>query len=655
MNDNFEFRVVGDEKTPFLGYVSGRDKTVIGGRALIRGSINVYKKNTGTIASRPGLKRRGSADTTLAGVLASTVWNTSLGRTIPLRVCNNKLQFESDIVTSGTYVWYDLKLTSTLLSPAASLTRFVFDEVWVDTEKKDRLLMARGDNNMLHWSGGLAIVGVIDAANGTIQLLDTTKTWSQMGFAVTTSGEKRITVNLGGGDIREVSYTGGESTNTLTGCSISSGTLADIPSSTLVIQSVISFALSGESTVGSSFVFDFLRVLSNQVLIGSYTSRVLYLSGDSDFTDFTNSGSLVFGDPDFCVLDNTPTGITISKGTFKVSAGTSDWYTITPNFVPPVSFTYNGNSHFIITKVDKHPGSGLVAAYAHEFIDTVGDDIVFLAKDQQVRIFGTFRNLTHPKFPSISQQVQEELKNENFAGGHLKAIGEFIHLTAPNNGRDWMYQIRETVSQNGNVLAERLWHPPQIRNISRFMEIAGVTYGHSNTYPQTYQVWDTNQWYDDSPTDEQIPYTARARFGYWNGGRRQGLIKFDKIFVEGYMSQGLTLQGFLYHNYQGGSGIIGFTVNDESHPAKFFTGNVTPSLGTSSIGVNPLGDGLVTDPDDQELLPKFKKICKVTPYDEFESAIEFYSEVIDSRWEILCYGTNIVKSPNQAGFISKSG
>src|SRR3990167_5283251 len=109
LSNTFDFTLIED----FPGYNSASDKTKIDPGFLIRGSKNVYKKLSGTIASRPGLKRRGSADSTDAGVKAEFVWNTNVDTTRPLRICNNKLQVESDIVTTGTYVWYDLLVTST--------------------------------------------------------------------------------------------------------------------------------------------------------------------------------------------------------------------------------------------------------------------------------------------------------------------------------------------------------------------------------------------------------------------------------------------------------------------------------------------------------------------------------------------------------------
>ena len=80
--DFFEFQLEDN----FKGYNSSRDKTNLGSGWLVRGSKNVYKKLSGTIATRPGLKRLGIADGTVAGIKSGDTWYTSKGKTRPWRV-----------------------------------------------------------------------------------------------------------------------------------------------------------------------------------------------------------------------------------------------------------------------------------------------------------------------------------------------------------------------------------------------------------------------------------------------------------------------------------------------------------------------------------------------------------------------------------------
>ena len=148
------------------------------------------------------------------------------------------------------------------------------------------------------------------------------------------------------------------------------------------------------------------------------------------------------------------------------------------------------------------------APYAHEFIDKVGDNIVYLAQDQQVRVIGSANNAFTTVFPSISQEIATELMAEDFIGGNLRAIGEFIYVTAPNSGKTYLRQERTMVNENGVVIAERLWHSPFILSASRIDMANDEVIVFSNANPQIYQLWNTGQWYDDSPSDEKLPYQA---------------------------------------------------------------------------------------------------------------------------------------------------
>lgn len=461
--DDFRFSLIED----FLGYNSSSDKTRLDSRYLIRGSKNVYKKLTGNIASRPGLKRRGAVDSTDAGVKSSTEWETSLGTTRNLRVVDGKLQVESDILSAGTPVWYELFLTSTLESLAGIYTRFVFDTWWDDDDKADRLIMVRGDSRLLYWSGGIAKVLSSTATTITLDISAGFATWAAAGFAVTLTGEKKIMI-----DGREFTYTGGENTDTLTGVSASSGSASTITVSAVAIQSVLSQvggatsinSVSGQDLFPAGFLADFIKVVENQLYVGSYTSRIVYSSGNEAFLDFANAGSHVYGDPDMIVLDAPCRGFGLSNdGKFVIFGGDSDLYLVTLNENVNVSYTgQDSQTRFNFNKVQKKKLPSLQAALGHEFIDNFGEYLVWLDQNNQLRALGTFSNSLVQKPVHLSLQVQQELSEDDFTGGHLRTVVDTIYITAPNNGRDWMYEVREKINDNGEVTSEKLWQPPQI-------------------------------------------------------------------------------------------------------------------------------------------------------------------------------------------------
>lgn len=608
-SDDYDFKIIED----FLGYNSSIDptKTTQADGVLVRGSQNVYKKLSGTIAVRPGLKTRGSLDATSAGTKSSWEWNTWDGRVLPLRINNNKLQVESDIVTSGTYVWYTL-----LSGLASSFDRAVFDSYWVNSVKQDILLFVGGTSTQYRWTGAMA---KFVSATPVVITLD--RDAATAGF---TNGSSSVIING-----TTYTYTG-ISGSTLTGV----GTDASLePVDSVVIESVATSA----NTPASGFNTDFIKVINNQVYCGSYSSRAIYISKNTSYTDFTQSTPRVTGDGELVILDNNAKGISQKDGNAFIGAGTSDWYRI--------SFTQITVGAVLSeqTKREKLPTSINSAPLAHEFIDTVGNEIICLTQDHQVRKIGQFTNQFTTKYPSLSLAMKTEFEEEDFTGGHLKNVGDFIYITAPVNGRDYMHETRESVNELGQIVTEKFWHAPQIRNISRIAVINGVVYGHSNANPQIYRIWDTGQWYDDSPDGEQIPYSAVMLLKYITANRRQGKMNFDKLFTEGYSVPGAELYYGIYFDYQGSTALLSDSINTTEFPFQeggIFTGQIPPSLGDASLGDNPLGDGLSTAFNDQALVPKFKQTNGVPQTDCFEYAIMIYSQSANARWEILAVGTN---------------
>lgn len=617
--DDFDFALIGTGGNTFRGYNSARDRTNLRGAWLVRGSKNVFKRNSGTIATRPGLKRRGSADATVADVISSFEWPTSLAATRVLRVANSKLQVESDVVTAGTYVWYDLQTSLTL-------TRYVFDTVWDNTLKKDFLVFVRGDDNLFRWDGG---IGKIVSTTATTIVLNATAV--SLGFR-TSGGSLLINGNA---------YTyGAVSGSTLTSVSGDpTGEAAD----SVVLETPITNATKPEADFDS----DFLRVINNQVYIGSRSSRVIFISENDDYLDYTVPSPRAPGDPEQIFLDSNAKGIGAREGKAHIFGGTAELYVVSFNQIT-VSTTLTEQ-----TIVDKIRLAENEACLDHEFIDNVGDDIVYLDRNQQLRLYGVVRNINQPKFPSLSLPVEDELAEEDFDGGHLRAVDDLIYITAPDTGRVWIHETKTRVNEMGNVMLERMWYAPFIWNLSRIAVIDSVEYGHSNANPQIYQLWDTIQWHDDSPSDEPLPYDCLALFAYEQTQKRTEKLSLNKMYLEGYISPGSIVQAAVVLDYQGSSGLQSKEINGENNAVVIFQGNVGISLGDASLGDNPLGDQTSEVELDQELLPKFRAILGFNPVDVFEYQMRVYSEVVDSRWELICLGTNAKKTTRHPVEIQK--
>lgn len=450
---------------------------------------------------------------------------------------------------------------------------------------------------------------------------------------IATSNEIAKTVIING---VEYSYTGGEYTTTLTGVTPDASAIA--PGS-VVAQKILTIEGQPNTTLIAAFdprtniyTNDFVLSLNNQLIVGSLTSRVVYISSDEDYLDFSNAGDVVPGDPDFAILDDFPVGGIVRGDSAYIAAGNSSWYVVTPNTPVP------SNLGTVVTKLEKQVGAANSAALGHNFIGSIGEDIIYLSQDHQLRTLGTLRNIVTPKTPSLSKSVRQELMDEDFEGGALRVIDEFIYLTAPISGTDFIYQIRDTVDDVGNLTATRLWHPPQERNVSRFFVYQGITYGYSVTYPQMYQIWDTDQWHDDTPNGNAA-YTAIARFAYRQFRLRNELGSFDKVWYEGYILGRSQLLAIIYNDYQGATATQQYILSDIDGSSVLYGGDGVTPVGGALIGAKSIGGGLPYV-DYQNPLPKFRAILNVNQEDCFEYALELKSELADSRWEILSLGPN---------------
>lgn len=402
-----------------------------------------------------------------------------------------------------------------------------------------------------------------------------------------------------------------------------------------------------------NFTNDFCQVINNQFHVGCYKSRFVYVSSDTDYTDFTVPEVRSQGTPDLLTLDSNVRGIAVQPTTNAqvqnavISGGLGDWYTIVRSQIT-VGTTLEEQ-----VSVTKSESADLATAFAHEFIDSIGGDIIFLDQNNQLREFGTVRNINNPVFPLLSLDVYNELKSLNFSGGHLRAIadedGETVYIICPLSGVDYMYQIRQKLDAIGNLTAERIWQPPQVRGLSRIALIEGVTYGHSNSQPQIYQLWNTNQYHDDSPGGQPLPYECHLLMAYLNGGRTS-LVRFDKLFTEGYMTQGSIVGCNILMEYEGSANTPAVVLNNPEKGgklARFYVSANDSSLGENSLGSNPLGDGLEPEGGDAALLPKFRCIRYLTIEDVFEYALDVNSNTADTQWEILSIGVNQTASPNR--------
>lgn len=828
--DSFDFELFGqsnDSKVPkFNGYVSSIDPTTAGIGVLIGGSQNTYLSILGTICNRDGLKRRGPADSTAAGVVRSYEWETSLGITRVLRATNGKLQVEFD-AGSGLQ-WYDL-----LTGLTTEEMNFSFSPWYSPSLQQDELIFVNGQQELNMWAGGVGIIasasdvaGVISSiqapnttngppygisaggigyvvgdvltisgGNGDAQLGvdsvaaggvasvainnagasyavgDTVKIGSVgSGFAIlkitTVDGSGHVTglsivangigystssatatialsatgtgltvdvtsvgntisawhfVNNGSGysTANSVTTTGGTGTGAtvsivlvtagritfsgsesatelgfagslapsdgvnqfhggqviINGVTYSYLALGDngqsligidgdpsmvggVALNTVVVSTQTASGNTFAKVFGAKFSCDFVNTIGNQLHVGCYSARPIFISADDNYLDFAVPVLRAPGDADVITLDSNARGATSKtgqKGNAVLFGSLGDSYSVTRT--QQVFTSADAETSFIyeLDAIDKATSADLSSPQDQNFIDSIGDTIIFLDQNNQLRQFGTLRNLSTPVYPILSLDVYTEFANTDFTGGELRAVseqsGETVYITVPLTGTLWLYQIREKVDEVGNLTSQRLWQTPFIVGASTVAVIEGITYIYSNSNPQTYQLWDTGQFSDDSPSDTPLPYECHAIFAYISLGDRTKFLFFDKLYYEGYMTRGTTLYNNIYQEYQGAKNVVTVTVNKPINPgmklARFYDSTSTPSLGDISLGEIPLGEGVSGRGIQTRNIPKFRAMRRTQAADMFEFALDIASYDLDCQWEILVIGVNIQQTTRQ--------
>lgn len=403
------------------------------------------------------------------------------------------------------------------------------------------------------------------------------------------------------------------------------------------------------NTPAQNFNANFIKVIENQVWVGSYTSRICYVSADGqpangDFTNYVVPNPEVDGSPAHLDFDSNLNGIGVNQENIYVSCGTSEWVIVA------FSDTVINNINVRVTTQTSKVVAKEAAALAHEFISNSGDTIVYLSQDQQLRAVGNFNQSFVNAFPALSQDVFTELSNEDFTGGCVKSIGDFTYITAPVSGKTYLYQVRQSVNPLNEVVVERLWHSPFVISATRVDDYNGTVVVFSNANPMMYQLFDTNQWYDDSPSGSQLPYDCKLALAYNTADRRQGIQNFDKIFSEGYMGLGTPLTVTVNYNYQGATQTTPAIVNSIAQPATFFSPSIA-SLGDTIMGDKPLGDEINEDDTNNGDLPKFKVINSLALINCFEYQLVYESDTANANWELLASGTNTRLTSQNATFI----
>jgi hypothetical protein len=589
----------------FKGYRTKTDESKLGDGYLISGSQNVLSTDGENIKIREGYTIFGVANAALTPIESAFDWQTNTGESRHLRSYDDELEVYDELTSAWVRVksgWTDVN--------------FNYAYWWDTNENKDILLFVNGDSNIYAWGGGIAKIGTTTA--NTIQLLDTSSTWAEKRFLLNPGGsamtyDKKIMING-----TEYTYTGGETTNTLTGVTPNPSAEA---SGSLAVQSVTTFANKPGSDA-TLFSNDLIRVLKNQVWIGSTINNEIFVSKNTDFTDFTYSSPRVPGEGMLLTLDGSPTGFIEQEENMYISAGNDQWYIS--------NFALSSDNLNELLSVIRLKTTAQEAAYSQGAITKMKNNIVYISKEPTLDILGRLENFDTPQSRPISDSIKPDFNSLDLTNVDIKYHRNNLYISFPNESLVYVYNIEKG-----------FWEAPLLLPISKFAIIDGELYGHSSAVPETYRLF-------NGTNDNGKAIDAVVKFSYQNFGDRVNLKQFNEFYSEGKISSNTILTLTINYELDGSLTAIEKEI-DGSDSSILFQTKADNSLGKNKLGSEPIG----SNTEAPNSLSKFRQIDTMIKTDFHEIQVVYESNQIDGQWEILAFGAPVTKSSAEPISIKK--
>jgi len=558
---------------------------------LIAGSQNVMFNDGEKVATRAGYVLDGPAGSTNLPTVGSYDWNTSGNAERNLRVIRGsggKLQYRY-VDSSGTVTYRDL------MTGLGSNTNLSFAEWWSSTDAIDELIFVNGTPNLYMWSGAIATFA--SATTNTITRQGT-NTWAQDRFLQ--AGTRTVVI-----DGITYTYTGGETTSTLTGVT-PDPTAGGISAGDVVHQGIRTTANVPGAGVNNRLVM----VFRNQLWVSDATQRVTYVSKNTDYTNFGLTSPRAPGDPALLTFDTTPNAYIVQNEDIYISGGYKDWYKADLTLSQDLA-----SEMVVITKLKASPRG---AAQSQDLVCSAKNSVMYVSQEPTFEDLSNVESIITPTTLPISDPIKTDFDGYNFTNGHAKYWKNrtYIALPAENKVLIWDHM-------------KGFWHPPQILPVSRLAIIGGLLYGHSSQTDESYQLF-------TGTNDNGQPVNAVASFAYRNYGKRMRKKRFDEWATEGYISTNTTLNLTLNYDFGGATSVQSYAISgaDESI---LFTSVDDNSFGKQSFGKQPLGSSVVG----LSAVSKFRVIQGMPQQDFYEINAVYSSQGTDQQWQVLSHGGNV--------------
>lgn len=599
-----------------LGYVTALDETNADRRLLATGSQNVLIDRNRKTKTRAGYERFGAANDASTPIRNGFTWFNSTGGELPLRFYDDEWEVYLETVDTTTIdAWTRFKDSmSTTEIPRGAI-------IWDTTENIDLMVFCQGDDNLYEWNGAVAVV---DSITGTTITKKGTSTFVQNRF-YTTRNKTLVCVRTG----TEYTYTGGETTTTLTGIASTAGLVAG----DVLVQKMV----TDTDSVGAGRTNHIIYSFENQLCVGSEDDDEVYISQNDDWDDFSFSSPRVSGEGALLTLDAPAKAFGVLGNFLVVSAGRNSWFRADYQQIT-VSTTLAETLR--VKKLNTGVDQG---ALNQESTVQLGNSLLYLSHEPAVRMINNPDELESTDPKTLSNPIKPDFDAETFTNACAIWHKNAYFLSAPTNSKVYILEFVEDA--DGKL--RRFWNPPQILPVRAFSVISEAIHGHSNAVPETYELFSGTS--DILPggtagnPDDKIPMEAIAAYAYDLMKDRANLKSFDEYFVEGEITAATNdLLLTLNLDFGGAGSALERTIDGSEED--ILEGNVGfNSLGQQNLGTNPLG-GLLNPPDDAR---KFNVIFEYARDDFRMMQAIFSTNGIDKYWAITAHGSNAKMSPRK--------
>lgn len=669
----------------FQSYVNKPEITALSPAFLVAGSQNVLIDYAQRVISRNGYQLFRQTNTSGGGIKGSYEWDTSTGSEFSLRAYDHTLEFDwngvyNTLITgirspqvefAKVLDYSEQQDVLLMVLGESSMRRWSGGASKVAsstaaTLKKAGVMTAVSTIAFVAGVPGTSLPTITDSSNGfvtagfvvgdTLTVTGSTGNSSIFTISVVTAGTLTLSINdtlvseIAGPSITmynqtgptwksarffstisgraityqgiSYAYTGGESTDTLTGLSA----FPTVTAGDAVWQTPDTIALpSAITTPFPTFYPDLIAVQLNMVFLASTSSQMVMFSKNIDYTNFTVTSPRASGDGGqqpltsgraTCIVPvDTDSDVLNAINTLVFGTGLDAFDQIDFHMSQD-----NTQELLRIIRYKTAKGAGLISKGA---ICPIKNNTIYISNEPALDSFSR-AGLESEQGKPISDPIKNDFDNYDFTAAHMIYFKRAIYIALPAEGLLLIYDMMRN-----------LWQPPQTIPVSRLGIVNDTLIGHSASTNETYTLF-------VGTDDNGVAIQQVARFAYNNGGTRHRLKNLGEYWSDGYITANAELDYTIYFGYGGSQGTATMSILG-SDSAVVVAQDATP-LGDEGLGETPFGgdafNPIVGLPGAGIPLLRFNQIDTAEAKDYFEHYVEYRMNTLGGQFAIVAHGSD---------------